>query len=120
MKKRSFFLVLALLALLAYGCSANRPSVKAPLQPEIVELDGTMVKIELEGGFWAIKADDGATYVSTKELPPMLQQQGLRVHFRGRLATEEASFKMHGKMIHIEKIKELPQKSAPSKAFPTE
>lgn len=44
-----------------------------------VDVDGTIEYVTIEGGFWAIRGDDGVTY-DPRVFPPDFRKEGLRVH----------------------------------------
>lgn len=73
---------------------------------DIIRKNGTIVFIDLEGGFYAIKADDGTKY-DPVNLGKEFQQDGLRVHFEAKEAKELASFRMWGTLIELTKIEKL-------------
>jgi hypothetical protein len=76
-----------------------------------VTATGTVTHIELEGGFWAIIADDGAKY-DPMELGKEFQQEGLRVTFTAKIRTDMVSDHMYGTIIEITAIAKAP---APAK-----
>lgn len=75
-------------------------------EPPVVEGVGTVVFVELEGGFYGIVADDGARY-DPLNLPSGFQKDGLRVRFRARILEDAATIHMWGRpieILHIEAV----------------
>lgn len=74
--------------------------------PDVIEGTGTVVRMELEGGFFAIRGDDGNTYDPTN-LAEEFRQDGLRVRYELRPRPDMMSTHMVGMIvdvIHIERI----------------
>ena len=76
--------------------SFNRPVGKASL----VSGTGTVVYMDLEGGFYGIIADDGARYLPDL-LPASCKVDGIRVKFTGMEKSGEASIYMWGTSLRI-------------------
>ncbi len=77
-----------LLVFLGVGCSgseSDRASEAAPPPSEraTVSLEGTVVYVDLEGGFYGIRGDDERDYLPL-ELEERFRQDGLRVRFEAR------------------------------------
>jgi hypothetical protein len=64
------------------------------------EFRGEVSHQALEGGFWAIVADDGRRFDPGK-LPPEFQQAGLKVRVVAKLAKDRLSFRQWGQAIDI-------------------
>jgi hypothetical protein len=95
--------VLALLALLAIaaGCaSSTAPDVPAGATRVV----GTVHFYTIEGGFWAVKGDDGVVYDPMNGLPPEFQQENLRVTMVVKIRQDLASFHQIGPIIEIMQI----------------
>jgi hypothetical protein len=73
-------------------------------EPERVKAAGTVTWVDLEGGFWGIKADDGKHYDPLGSLPKEFRKDGLKVRFEATVEKDAMSFHMWGKIIKIEKI----------------
>jgi hypothetical protein len=67
-------------------------------------LQGTVVKKDLEGGFFAIDGDDGKTY-EPLNLPEAFQNNGMRIKATVRVRDDVGSIHMVGEIIEIEDIK---------------
>ena len=104
-------LVLGLLLVLG-GCAAEeRPpgsgASSSPVSDTIVADDviqgtGTIRYVDLEGGFYGLIADDGATYDPTP-LPDSLRKDGLRVRFRVQ-ETKAMTTRMWGTPVEVLRI----------------
>lgn len=71
-----------------------------------MQITGTVVKVELSGGFWGIKGDDGRKYQPSNHLPQKYQQDGLKIKANVEPSNEFTIF-MWGqsvKVSHIESI----------------
>ncbi len=98
------WLCVALLGLSA-SC-AQYPSAAGSSVPDQVRFDGRVVRVELEGGFWGLIADDGSRY-DPRSLPARFQEHGMRV----RVAVQPldlASVHMWGTPVRIVTIEALP------------
>ena len=72
----------------------------------IVEGNGTITYINLEGGFYGIVADDGEHYVPIN-LPPEFEVDGLRVRFKGKIRDDLVSIHMWGTLLELIYIRKL-------------
>jgi hypothetical protein len=50
----------------------------------VVRNKGTVRRLDQDGGFWGVRADDGRRYRVT-DLPPVYQKDGTRIRFVGRV-----------------------------------
>jgi hypothetical protein len=101
MRMRLGIAVLMGLAIAACGSPA------APEGPNVVRVNGTVVFMTFEGGFWAVRGDDDVTYDPMAGLPPAFQVQGLRVRLEGRRRDDVASIHMAGPIVEILTIARL-------------
>jgi len=69
-------------------------------------LKGTVVYVDLEGGFYGIVGDDGNKY-DPVNLNSEFRKDSLRVAFNYKKVPEQASFHMWGTIIEITGIKQL-------------
>ena len=81
-------------AVLAAGCAPNRT----------VHVTGSVHRMTMEGGFWVIRDEDGATYDPIGGLSPEFQQEGLRVKVDAEIKPDVVSTHMAGTMVQIRKI----------------
>jgi hypothetical protein len=100
-----------LLVLLAAGmlatCAAT-PVTPDQLPPGAVRIAGTVSRMEIEGGFWTIRGDDGVVYDPVRGLTPEFQVNGLRVSAVIRVRTDMAGTHMVGPLIEVITIARLP------------
>ena len=71
-----------------------------------MEIVGTVVYNDFEGGFWGIVDDDGKKYAPSEEFTPELRLEGLRV----RAVVQPAagfSTRMWGRNVQIVKIEKF-------------
>jgi hypothetical protein len=83
-----FVLIVVFLALLGVACSGSVPgdtsADSAPSSKEPpVTVQGTVTYVELEGGFYGIRGQDGHDYFPL-ELDDRFRKDGLRVRFEAR------------------------------------
>jgi hypothetical protein len=102
-------IVFALFAFIGCGAGATQSdgttaSKKAAhRQADIVEIQGTVVHKDLEGGFFAIEGDDGRTY-DPINLPDSYRKNGLRVKATVRRKNDVVSIHMAGDIVEIVNI----------------
>jgi hypothetical protein len=65
-----------------------------------------VIYMDLEGGFYAIDADDGNKY-DPLNLPQAFRKEGLRVKVSAQHQTDVMSMHMYGTIIQILKIDEI-------------
>ena len=61
----------------------------------------------MEGGFWVVRDDDGATYDPIGGLSPEFQKEGLRVNMVATVRPDVVSTHMAGTMVDVVKIQKL-------------
>lgn len=86
---------------------ANNNSEKQHKGEEVmplIKIRGTVKYLNLEGGFYAIYADDGAKYTPFN-LAKEYRIAGLVVEIEGRLMDDMLSIQQHGEMLKIESVK---------------
>ncbi len=77
------------------------------IEEKIINIEGTIKYVPLEGGFYGIIGDDGEYYDPTNLLKKF-QKDGLRVKITAKLKEDMASIHMWGKVIEILEITLLP------------
>jgi len=82
---------------------------------DTIEIQGTVVYKDLEGGFFAIDADDGKTY-DPVNLPASFKQNGLRVKATVRVKNNAAGIHMVGDIVEIVDIVESNGQAIPKEA----
>lgn len=70
-------------------------------------ITGTVRYYDFEGGFWAVRGDDGTTYDPLGGLPASFQSEGLRVKLQARIRDDVVSIHMAGRIVEILDIEEL-------------
>lgn len=83
----------------------DSPSSEIPaITPaDTIEITGTIVYKNFEGGFFAIDSDDGSKYNPTN-LPESFRKDGLKVKVSARHKKDAMSIHMYGAIIDIVKI----------------
>ncbi len=95
--------VLPIILLFALGCG----SPAAPETPGTVRVTGTVHFFTIEGGFWAVRSDDGVTYDPMNRLPPDFQHENLRVSMIVKIRTDMAGTHMVGPIVEIIEIEKV-------------
>ena len=72
---------------------------------DIAQGTGTVQFMSLEGGFFAIRGDDGVTYDPTNLASPF-QRNGLRVRFEARIRRDLVGVHMVGPIVDLISIAE--------------
>lgn len=104
--KTALLTSLLLIFTLLVGCDSNDQSDNNN-NNDIVTFAGTVEFKDLEGGFFAIDADDGQGY-DPINLPAELSVDGLRVQVTARIRNDMASIRMYGIIIEITEIATIP------------
>jgi hypothetical protein len=98
MRSRRIGAVLSALLVLMSACSS-------PTSPELpagaIRVNGTVHYFTLEGGFWAIRGDDGVTYDPIGGLDPAFQRENLRVTLVAKIRTDIGGIHMVGPLVEV-------------------
>lgn len=82
--------------------SAACASPTAPQVPAgAIQVNGTVRFFMLEGGFWAVRGDDGVTYDPMNGLAPAFQRENLRVTMVANLRTDLGGTHMVGPIVDV-------------------
>jgi hypothetical protein len=102
----SRFLAVVALVLLAASCaSSTAPTQDVPAGA--IRVTGSVSHYSFEGGFWAVRGDDGVTYDPLNGLRSEFQREGLRVELVAKVRNDLASFHMAGPIVEIISIRAL-------------
>ena len=89
--------LIALFIVLA-GCS----SPTAPTVPSgAIQINGSVRYVTLEGGFWAVRGDDGVTYDPMNGLSPEYQRENLRVTLVAKVRDDLGGTHMVGPIVEV-------------------
>ena len=72
-----------------------------------IKVVGTVHHYTIEGGFWAVRGDDGVTYDAMGGLPADFQQENLRVSMIARVRSDLAGIHMVGPIVEIIRIQKI-------------
>lgn len=78
-------------------------NVDDPDPEDIVSGVGTIIYVDLEGGFYGLVAEDGTKY-NPLNLEDAFKQDSLRVRFRGVLRTDVMTTRMWGRNLEIQEM----------------
>ena len=91
-----------LLLVAALTCAAGCSSPTSPeLPPGAIRVNGTVHYFNLEGGFWAVRGDDGVTYDPIAGLAPQFQRENLRVTMIAKIHPEMGGIHMVGPLVEV-------------------
>jgi hypothetical protein len=113
MKSLIMFFSMLVCVFLVYGCNVG-PNSRQGIQPpapdgheekgssptDTVEIIGTLIYVNLEGGFFAIQGDDGNKY-NPINLPDAFKKDGMKVKALVRPQPDAMSLHMFGLIIEI-------------------
>jgi hypothetical protein len=101
------FLALTTALFLLPSCTNGSEKTDFPPEPQKIETIGTIKYIQVEGGCWSIRTDDGRS-LSPLSLSPEFMQDGLRVSVRTRPRPDMISKCMTGIIVEITSIEHPP------------
>lgn len=91
-------------AFIALSCG----SPAAPdVPPGAVRVTGIVHFYSLEGGFWAVRGDDGVNYDPMNGLPAAFQRENLRVSMIVTIRTDVGGIHMVGPIVEIHHIEAI-------------
>jgi hypothetical protein len=80
------------------------PTPAAGTKGTAIHITGVVHHVDVEGGFYAIRGDDGATYDPTN-LPPEFQKEGLSVEAEARRRHDMMGTHMTGSIVELARIR---------------
>ena len=95
-------IALTLIAIASAACSSSPTAPQVP--PGAIQVTGTVRYFAIEGGFWAVRADDGVTYDPLNGLPPEFQRENLRVVLVARVRNDIGGIHMVGPIVEVVSI----------------
>jgi hypothetical protein len=66
-----------------------------------IQIDGTVRYVALEGGFWAVRGDDGVTYDPMNGLAAQYQRENLRVTLVAKMRDDLGGVHMVGPIVEV-------------------
>ena len=103
---RLFVRLLPLLVVATIGLSCGSPA--APDVPAgAVRVTGVVHFYSLEGGFWAVRGDDGVIYDPMNGLPTAFQRENLRVTMIVNIRSDVGGIHMVGPIVEILQIEAI-------------
>jgi len=95
-------LLIAALVVSAACASPTAPQVPAGA----IQVNGTVRYFTLEGGFWAVRGDDGVTYDPMNGLASEFQRENLRVTLVAKVRNDLGGIHMVGPIVEVISIRE--------------
>ena len=83
----------------------------------MIHFTGKVVHLEIEGGFWGLKADDGKNY-DPLDMPSQFEIEGMRVEATLRAEKDIATIHMWGTPVRVLEIKRVAPLPASNSASP--
>lgn len=87
------------LSIVSAACSSSPTAPQLP--PGAIQVNGTVRYFTLEGGFWAVRGDDGVTYDPMNGLAAEFQRENLRVTLVAKVRNDMASIHMVGPIVEV-------------------
>ncbi len=108
-RKKSFFLIFLYLFhfLFFHSCTStiSEKSEEIISRGDIIEGTGTIIYLNLEGGFYGIISND--KHYKPINLPPEIETDGLRVKFKAKIRKNFVSIHMWGILIELTYINKI-------------
>ena len=90
------------LPILVIAAVLSCASPTAPTVPDgAIRVNGTVQYFSLEGGFWAIRGEDGVTYDPMNGLDPSFQRENLRVTLVAKVRNDSGGVHMIGPIVEV-------------------
>src|SRR4030095_16677773 len=102
-----FGIVCASFAAAVLGSASCGSPTSPSLPAGATRVTGTVQFLNLEGGFWAIRGDDGVTYDPKDGLPSAFQRDGMRISAVVKARTDLGGIHMVGPIVELIEIKSL-------------
>jgi hypothetical protein len=97
------------LQLVVIATSLVAAACASPTAPELpagaIQVNGTVRYIALEGGFWAVRGDDGVTYDPMNGLVAPYQRENLRVTLVAKVRSDLGGIHMVGPIVEVLSIR---------------
>ena len=90
----------ALIAISVFAAGCSSPTAPG-LPAGAIQVSGTVRYMALEGGFWAVRGDDGVTYDPMDGLAPAYQRENLRVTLVARVRNDVGGIHMVGPIVEV-------------------
>jgi hypothetical protein len=100
---RVLHIAVIVLAMLSAACASSPTAPDLP--PGAIQINGTVRYFTLEGGFWAVRGDDGITYDPMNGLAADYQRENLRVTLIARIRNDMGGIHMVGPIVEVLSIK---------------
>ena len=95
--------------LVVIATSIVAASFASPTAPELpagaIQVNGTVRYMALEGGFWAVRGDDGVTYDPMNGLASPYQRENLRVTLVAKVRSDVGGIHMVGPIVEVLSIR---------------
>jgi hypothetical protein len=91
--------VVIALSIVSGACSSSPTAPQLP--PGAIQVNGTVRYFTLEGGFWAVRGDDGVTYDPMNGLASEFQRENLRVTLVAKVRTDMGGIHMVGPIVEV-------------------
>ena len=89
-----------LIAMCLFSAACSSPTAPE-VPPGAMQINGAVRYIALEGGFWAVRGDDGVTYDPMNGLAPEYQRENLRVTLVAKVRNDVGGIHMVGPIVEV-------------------
>jgi len=95
----------ALIALSMCSAACSSSPTAPNLPPGAIQVNGTVHYFTLEGGFWAVRGEDGVTYDPMNGLAPSFQRENMRVTLVAKVRNDMGGIHMVGPIVEVLSIR---------------
>lgn len=71
------------------------------MPPGAIQINGSVRYLTIEGGFWAVRGDDGVTYDPMNGLSSEYQRENLRVTLVAKVRNDVGGIHMVGPIVEV-------------------
>lgn len=97
---RPLRIFLVILSVFSAACAT--PTAPEPQLPAgAIQISGTVRYFPLEGGFWAVRGDDGVTYDPMNGLASEYRRENMRVTMVAKVRTDMGGIHMVGPIVEV-------------------
>lgn len=95
----------ALIAILLFSAACSSSPTAPQVPAGAIQVNGTVRYFTIEGGFWAVRGDDGVTYDPMNGLASEFQRENLRVTLVAKIRNDIGGIHMVGPIVEVLSIK---------------
>lgn len=96
---RTVLAALVAMSLFSAACSSSPTAPDVPAGA--IQVNGTVRHFPLEGGFWAVRGDDGVIYDPMNGIASEFQRENLRVRMVAKVRNDIGGIHMVGPIVEV-------------------